>query len=178
MISPARPGSVLLCAALIAPFALLVVATLGGMRVNRSASFPLGIYWAVTKEPGRGDLVFFSPPHGPAFDLAKDRAYIGRSFDPAEAELMLKRIVAVPGDEVSIDATGVKVNGNPIPNSAPRASDPAGRALPVCRLFHYRLREGEVLVMSDCSALSFDGRYFGPIPRVSIRSVVAPVLTW
>jgi type IV secretory pathway protease TraF len=77
---------------------------------------------------------------------------------------MLKRLVAMPGDDISIDATGVSVAGNAVPNSVPMDADHAGRALPVCRLQHYRLRRGDVLVMSDYSALSFDARYFGPIP--------------
>jgi len=178
MISRGWPHRVLLCAALMAPFALLVLLTLGGMRFNRSASFPVGIYRAVTKEPGRGDLVFFMPPRRPVFDLAKERAYIGRGFDPRESELMLKRIVAVADDEISIDATGVTVERLPVPDSVPGTSDPARRAMPVCRLEHYRLRRGEVLVMSDHSNLGFDARYFGPIPSICIRSVVVPVWTW
>jgi type IV secretory pathway protease TraF len=38
--------------------------------------------------------------------------------------------------------------------------------------------EGEALLMSDYSPSSFDGRYFGPIPRAQIQGVVRPVLTW
>ena len=36
----------------------------------------------------------------------------------------------------------------------------------------------QVLVISDCSPLSFDSRYFGPIPRAQIQSVVRPVGVW
>jgi type IV secretory pathway protease TraF len=50
--------------------------------------------------------------------------------------------------------------------------------MPVCRLQDYRLAAGEVLLMSDYSPLSFDGRYFGPIPRAQIQGVVQPVWTW
>ncbi|MGL4447802.1 MAG: hypothetical protein ACRCUZ_08805 [Shewanella sp.] len=36
----------------------------------------------------------------------------------------------------------------------------------------------EVLLMSDVSRTSFDGRYFGPVSRVQIRHVIRPLLTW
>jgi type IV secretory pathway protease TraF len=71
--------------------------------------------------------------------------------------------VAVEGDGVSIDEYGVTVNGQQLDNSVPLLSDLAGRPMPVCRLQGYRLRRGEVLLMSDYSPISFDGRYFGPI---------------
>jgi type IV secretory pathway protease TraF len=32
--------------------------------------------------------------------------------------------------------------------------------------------------MSDVSGTSFDGRYFGPINRSQIQTVVSPVITW
>jgi type IV secretory pathway protease TraF len=32
--------------------------------------------------------------------------------------------------------------------------------------------------MSDVSRTSFDGRYFGPISRAQIRTVIVPVFTW
>ena len=40
------------------------------------------------------------------------------------------------------------------------------------------LKDNQVLLMSDYNPLSFDGRYFGPINRAQIRSVIRPVLTW
>jgi type IV secretory pathway protease TraF len=44
--------------------------------------------------------------------------------------------------------------------------------------FHYRLAPGKALLISDYSPISFDGRYFGPIPRAQVQSVVRPVWTW
>jgi type IV secretory pathway protease TraF len=32
--------------------------------------------------------------------------------------------------------------------------------------------------MSDVSGTSFDGRYFGPINRSQIKTVIRPVITW
>ena len=37
---------------------------------------------------------------------------------------------------------------------------------------------GELLLMSDVSGTSFDGRYFGPIHRSQIKGVIRGVFTW
>jgi conjugative transfer signal peptidase TraF len=163
---------VILLVALLSPLVLLIIATFGGLRINRSHSLPLGLYWQSWKTPGRGDLVFFLPPHLPYFDLARERGYI------EDRELMLKRIVASSGDVISIDADGVSVNGKMLQGSTPMTKDPAGRPLPVFHVKQYRLQEGEVLLMSDYSAASYDARYFGPIQSTTIQSVVHPVWTW
>jgi conjugative transfer signal peptidase TraF len=121
--------------------------------------------------------VMFEPPHAAVFNLALVRGYIGPGgFQPYER--MLKRLVAVEGDTVSVDETGVAVNGRRLDNSVPLPTDLAGRPMPVFRLTERRLSRDEVLVMSDYSPISFDSRYFGPIPRTQIQSVVRPVWTW
>jgi conjugative transfer signal peptidase TraF len=152
----------------------LLLALLAGFRFNHTHSFPVGVYWTA---PEVGDLVLFDPPDTPLFRLARGRGYVGSGgFRPYER--MLKRLVAIGGDAVTIDDAGVMVNGRRLENSEPMPVDAAGRPLPVWHLEGYRLSPGEVLLMSDHSPLRFDGRYFGPIPRAQIRSVVRPVWTW
>jgi conjugative transfer signal peptidase TraF len=170
-------GRALFCLALVAPLLALVLAVLAGLRLNTTRSFPTGFYWAVPKTPATGDLILFRLPQGTPFDLAWDQGYIGPG-GLAPYECMLKRIAAVGGDTVYIDDAGVRVNGQNIPNTAPLPVDLSGRKLPVCRLQGYRLKAGEVLPISDYSPISFDGRYFGTIPRACIQSVVRPVWTW
>jgi conjugative transfer signal peptidase TraF len=166
-----RRRFLLLCL-LVSPVLVCAVAYQAGLRVNHTDSFPKGVYRSVSKSPQVGDLVTFRPPDWPVFVLARERGYI------SEGELMLKRIVAVPGDLVSIDAGGVTVNGFTIPHSAPRNTDLAGRPMPVLHLDAYRLTPYEVLLLSDYSPISFDGRYFGPVSRDQIQTVVVPVWTW
>jgi conjugative transfer signal peptidase TraF len=162
----------LLCLVIASPLLALGLAGQAGLRYNHSESFPAGVYRTVPKHPAKGDLVTFQPPTLPVFDLARERGYIERS------ECMLKRLMALGGDLVTIDDAGVTVNGRMLPNSVPRPTDLAGRPMPVCRLQGYRLQAGEVLVMSDYSPISFDSRYFGPIAREQIQAVVRPVWTW
>ena len=161
----------------LSPVWLPGLALLAGLRVNRTHSFPPGVYWAVPKAPALGDLVMFRPPEEAVFDEALARGYIGRGGF-THYEQMLKRLVAVGGDVVSITAAGVTVNGRLLANSKPQAVDLAARPLPVWRLENYRLSVGEVLLMSDYTPNSFDGRYFGPLSRTQILSVVRPVWTW
>ncbi len=42
----------------------------------------------------------------------------------------------------------------------------------------YTLGDYEVLLMTDVSPISFDSRYFGPINRSQIKTVITPVITW
>ena len=148
-----------------------------GLRVNGTDSEPIGIYWAVGKEPGKGDFVFALPPAAPIFKLAKERGYLAAGPSPAGTCGLIKQ-VAVAGDRVTIGIQGVQVNGVLLKNSAPRPADEAGRPLRAYELSDYALRSEEVLLMSDYNPASFDGRYFGPLSRTAIQSVIVPVITW
>ena len=156
--------------------ALIAITAVGaiGLRYNSTDSMPHGWYRIVDSgvHARKGDLVIVAPPHTVAFGYAFQRGYF------TEHDMLLKRLVAVVGDRLDIDEAGVRVNGAPLPNSRPLARDEAGRPLPQVCLPDYRLGAGEVLLMSDHSPLSFDGRYFGPIPRAQIQAVVRPVWTW
>ncbi len=46
---------------------------------------------------------------------------------------------------------------------------------PVARI---QIGSGEVLMLSDYSELSFDGRYFGPVSEAQLEEVVEPWLVW
>jgi conjugative transfer signal peptidase TraF len=149
-----------------------------GLRINGTHSEPVGIYWAIGRAPARGDLVFVLPPASPMFKLAKERGYLAAGPSAAGTAALIKQVAALGGDRVTIDAGGVRVNGVLWRNSAPRASDEAGRPLQAYELSDYTLGSEEVLLMSDHSPASFDGRYFGPVSKATIQSVIVPIITW
>jgi conjugative transfer signal peptidase TraF len=149
-----------------------------GMRINGTHSFPVGIYWTVQRPMKKGDLVFVLPPAAPAFALAVARGYLERGYTPAHSCALIKRVVAIGGDLITIDVQGVSVNGERLPNSTPLEWDGADRPLQPWWVTDYRLDPREVLLMSDYSPLSWDSRYFGPLPITAIQSVIRPVLTW
>ncbi|MDR1613551.1 MAG: conjugative transfer signal peptidase TraF [Planctomycetota bacterium] len=153
-----------------------------GGRYNRTNSLPKGLYWLVDKEPERGDIVSFWPDGSEAFRIARKRGYLipGRYNDQGDGgyDAVMKKLLGLPGDVVSITEDGVTINGVPVPNSRPFVRDNIGDPLPVIRLHDYRLGENEVLFLSDHLPRSFDARYFGVQEKGQIIDVLAPVLTW
>lgn len=149
-----------------------------GVRINTTKSIPVGLYWASDAPVEKGAYVLFCPPQADVFDEAKERGYIGAGFCEGGYGYMMKRVLAAKGDAVTVSDDGVRVNGELLPYSAPFQADKVGRPLPRYQSDDYILGEAEVLLMSDVSATSFDGRYFGPIQRSQIKTVLRPVITW
>ena len=74
---------------------------------------------------------------------------------------LIKRVVGVVGDLVTASDTGIKVNGQPVPNSRSLDLDTKGSALPYLRGV-FILKQGEIWVAGE-HPNSFDSRYFGPV---------------
>jgi conjugative transfer signal peptidase TraF len=159
---------------------LVVVAILGlaGARVNTSKSIALGLYWTSDHPVQTGEYVLLCPPQLAVIEEARRRGYLAAGFCPGGYGYLMKRILAGAGDGVTVGADGVRVNGALLPYSAPLLADLAGRPLPRFHADRYVLGASEVLPMSDVSSTSFDGRYFGPVSRAQIKTVIVPVLTW
>jgi conjugative transfer signal peptidase TraF len=121
--------------------------------------------------------VLFCPPPAAVFDMAKARGYLGAGYCPGGYGQLMKKILAIQDDVVSIGTDGVRVNGQLLPLSAPIKADGAGRPMPDYKADSV-LGSTEVLVMSDSNSGSFDGRYFGPIQRSQIQGVIRPIFTW
>ena len=159
------------------------IAYLCGARINRTHSLPKGLYWAVNREPRRGDLIAFWPADTPELREARRRGYIipgvyNAGTDGQGYGLLLKKLAAVAGDTVSITGDGVIVNGVLMPNTVPLPCDNVGDPLPVLRFENRRLAGGEALFISDHLPRSFDARYFGVQETRQIVEVVEPVWTW
>ncbi len=155
-----------------------LVAYFGGLRVNTTKSIPLGFY-VVTDAPITKDAyVIFCPPDNAVFQEARSREYITAGFCEGDYGYMMKKVVGVAGDEVVVADEGVRINGTRLPLSAVIDADGADRPLPRTTESHYTLAPQSLLLMSDVSAISFDGRYFGAIDVQQIRDVITPVYTW
>ncbi|MEN5023211.1 conjugative transfer signal peptidase TraF [Pantoea agglomerans] len=157
-----------------------IVAGLGyavGLRVNTTGSIPVGLYRLTHAPVEKGQYVMFCPPDRPLFREAQKRGYIGAGFCPGGLGDMMKKILAAKGDQVTFTPDGVKVNDVLVPFSKPLNADPSGRILP--RLSGTALlTDGEYLLMTDRSRVSFDGRYFGVVTASQIQAVLKPVITW
>lgn len=150
MVSLRRTVFLSLAVAGVAMLAVPVSASAARLVWNASPSAPTGLYsidhgaWHV------GDRVGVWPPNALAVDL--DR----RGVLP-HGKLLIKRVVAGPGDTVCRAGVLVSINGSQAAN-AMTATD-SGSPLPVwtgCQT----LGSSEVFLLGD-TANSYDGRYFG-----------------
>lgn len=121
----------------------------------------------------RGDIVVFTRPNYPSL--------------PVEDKDLVKRVIGLPGDTISLQAGQVYVNGAPLPEPfLPTEVDNAGcgaPGLPQADLTHdvhdqapspwdlskpYKVPAGDYFVMGDNRPDSEDSRYFGPIAGSTI----------
>ena len=153
---------------------VLIIPAVAGVRLNHSPSLPVGLYMVTSDR--RADLVEFCPTE-PYASLAIQRGYRGEGSCPDRGAPLMKPVAAHPGDFVEISSHGFVVNGKALPNSAPLNVDTNGRSLQHWPFGKYRVETGTVWVISSYNRRSFDSRYFGPVPTISIRGRVRPLLT-
>jgi len=131
------------------------------------------IYHFTTPEPG--DVVVFHPPVGSEYDPSNSCAEEGWREDGPQAcpaslpeksdDTFVKRIVAGPGDTLSIE------KGIPIVNGEPSLPDgyeitPCGIGGSGCNYpEEITIPEGHYYMMGDNRGQSFDSRFWGPLPE-------------
>ncbi len=133
---------------------------------NASASVPPGLYWLSSYEFELNDLVLAKAPIA-ARALAAERGYL-----PTKASL-IKRVVALSGDEICAQNGQIFINAVAV--AARHDTDSMGRPMPTwtgCRV----LGDEVFLLLGDVPT-SFDGRYFGPIPRSTVAGKLTPLWT-
>lgn len=152
---------------------MIVLSASLGLRYNLSASMPAGLYRLVDGNPGRGDLAHFVFPQDCPFGvLARERGYLGKPDSPYP---LLKRVAAVAGDLVEIDALGVRVNNVQQPGSRILEADSKGRPN-LSVLKSGTVPQGFALLLAPYSK-SFDGRYFGFVSVDRLQRVI-PLFTF
>lgn len=134
---------------------------------NASASAPIGLYRVVPVEaPMVGDLVAILPPP------ALGRMMAQRQYLPMHLPL-IKRIAALPGQQVCRAGAKVTVDGRPA--AVALSHDRAGRALPSwsgCRTI-----PAHSLFLLNAAPDSFDSRYVGALPTAGLLGRAVPILT-
>ncbi|WP_395172989.1 conjugative transfer signal peptidase TraF [Roseibium alexandrii] len=151
---------------------------LGGYRINSTPSFPLGL-WRIeelSREARLGDTLFICPPaSSPAIELARERLYLPAGLCDGGIAPLIKTVVALPGQTITIAGAQVVIDGTSLPHSTIQTTDGQGRALPVSA--GGVVPPGSLFVHSDYVA-SFDSRYFGPIPAHGTLGLAREVLTF
>jgi len=159
--------------------ALVVIAVIASLIlfghrliVNRTHSLLVGLYYWSDVPIKKGSIVLFKPDQStPLKQLGIERGYEARELP------LLKRVVALAGDVVSVSSSGVSINGQLLPNSAPLFRDEAGKRLAMAQLDHFRLGTDQAFLMGVTST-SWDSRYFGPVALSRCSGFFFPVLTW
>lgn len=151
-----------------------------GVVFNYTHSAPFGLY----REEFDSEAAIHDP--APYVFFCPDRRWPSMRGEPNYRDPMrtcpdgfsplIKPVVAWPGDLVSVSANGIRVNGRPLPNSAPIKRDSKGQQLRPFSDGEYRVGPNELWVVSSFSTRSFDSRYFGPIPLRSVHSWLRPLL--
>jgi len=131
---------------------------------NDSPSMARGYYWlSPDSKVHRGDVVLACVPD--RFGRWAQSVRLLGSGRCDGVEPVVKRVVAVAGDHVRIDARGVFVDGRYLDGSKPQALY-HGAPLPHVAFGGRVLGDGEVQLAGDRRLNSWDGRYFGPAKRV------------
>ena len=127
---------------------------------NPSESAPLGWYRVEAFDSiSRGDLVVANLPKDAA-ELAVQRGYLPSGVP------VIKTVRALEGDRVCEVEGWLQINGMQSVRTLP--ADRAGRPLPSPWKTCQQLQEDEILLLSNRTPDSFDGRYFGLVRRADI----------
>jgi conjugative transfer signal peptidase TraF len=145
-----------------------------GLRINTSASLPLGLYVVTTD--GSANLIEFCPAE-PFAALSLVRGYRDPGACRDGGAPLLKPVAAKAGDLVELSWHGISVNRVLLANTAPLSKDTKGRPLEPWHVGRFLVAPGTVWVASSYHSRSFDSRYFGPVDTTAIRHRMKAFLT-
>ena len=78
-----------------------------GFRINLTESIPIGLYRITSAAPIKNAYVIFCPDDRQAFRLARNRGYIDQGLNCGGYGYLMKKVVAVSGDTLSVTKEGV-----------------------------------------------------------------------
>lgn len=150
------------------------------LAINSTPSMPKGLYLVTGLDtPQRGDVAAVCIPNKHAANVYRERGYLPVSTRcPTGIAPVMKPIVAVPGDQVLLDMSGVWINGRLLPKS--RVFDTDSQGLPIDHLpvgWSKTLAAGEYFMLANHIERSLDSRYYGTVSLPHMVGQAFPVIT-
>lgn len=149
-----------------------------GFRFNTGISYPSGLYRLTpdVQQYRTGDLVLFCPPNNVVTRMALTRGYLKHGPCPGGFMSVIKKVMATGGDDVTFGRL-VSINAIPVPGIRMQVADSQGRPLPLPPPL--TLLPDTYFMLSDHRpVVSFDSRYYGPVPAKNVIGHIHPVFTW
>lgn len=141
--------------------------------LNITGSYPRGFYRNIDKKIGRGDYVVFCLPFSQTVEgLAQ--GYLEPGICENGAKPLIKQVFAKENDSVQIQEHAVQVNEKYYLGLKPLSADSKGSTLNA-KFGRYLTAKDQLWVFSDYIENSWDSRYFGPIDKSAVISVVEPI---
>ena len=142
-----------------------------GMAYNSTASMPVGWYLLFTPQNIKtGDTVLACVPDNDYSSQGISRGYIPVSETgkcPMDTVYIVKKVAAVPGDEVKLAESGITVNGHPTPYKVILHS-PGREDVPISHFPYGNYDVDGYFLISTYNRLSYDSRYFGYVGKRDI----------
>ncbi len=136
---------------------------------------PKGIYYNTHQTtPSHSDVIAICLPNG-LWQFALQRGYLLKGIHCQGVTPLIKRVIAIPGDQVQITNKSITVNGRAFIVKKYRL-DSQGYPLSPYPNGHYDAKGYWVLGTSN--PRSWDSRYFGEVSPNSILSILKPVIIW
>jgi conjugative transfer signal peptidase TraF len=146
-----------------------------GVLINITPSMELGFYRKSMSHIKRGDIIAFCLPD-PYKTLGLSKHYIQEGKKCEGADPLIKLVIAVPGDHVTLAKNYIEVNANKY-FYATFSDDSEGRSLEIYPRGDYQNTQGYWLVGTHAKN-SWDSRYWGPIGKDRILYKLKPLLIW
>ena len=131
---------------------------------NASASAPIGLYRIKNRAPETGDFVLVTPSSDVA-KLINERRYLPPGIP------LIKRVGALPGDEVCRENLSIFINRKHVANA--QKADSFDREMPSwsgC----FMLQSDQIFLLNEHEQ-SLDGRYFGATSASDVIGVAVRV---
>ena len=155
---------------------LLFIVVYQNLVFNITPSMPEGIYLKTHSSIKRGSIVLVCLDKEQT-QLGLARHYLIEGDKNCNNTVpLIKRVIAVPQDNVLLADDSVTVNGKKYPYPT-FYQDSAHRPLPVYPRGEYLNTTGYWL-LGTTDAHSWDSRYWGPVPQRALRQTLLPLLTW